>query len=267
MPPITYLNIYLYSLLAVVGASAAGVFYFYSGMNETSFLVSEAFGNTTYYLDKNRYDIYLNGLIYSLTFLVASLLFLSIIVVPGGGQTQQRMSSSYGTMQPPQHAMGVPPQASMQTAPPMQPGMQPPTMGAPQIAPAMEEEMVPSLELEPEPMDDFDFVEGLDEPPADDGTGDADVVYGSGRITEEALVEFIHRHPDSAVKFLFRKELDGKPLSNQQDEIYGTWQKRGLNRSKVKDYVLQIMEWDSLPDLPIHDVWTQLRDQIFELTH
>lgn len=129
------------------------------------------------------------------------------------------------------------------------------------LAQPVKETVVEEME---DDFDDFDDMHGSEK--ADDA-GDTDVIFGTGRVTEESTVEFIHNHPDSAIKFLYRKNLDGKPLQPSEDEIYQGWQKRGLSRGRVRDYVLQVMEWDSLPEQPLMDTWSQLRDQIFELTH
>ena len=291
MPPLNYTNLYIFSFLSFFGATALGTFYFYGGMGDVSFVVSNAHGSVTYYLDKNRYDVYLNGLIYCITFLIVAVLFLAVIVVPSMGQIQQRMASPYSTRVPqgvgmmPQPMQGPPPQMqaqpqAMQVPPNMpQPAaaqtFQPPpgqaTAGAVPEEPtkATKAPKKPALTMPSSLLDD-----GMDEDELgeesdnrSDDSGDADVVYGTGRITPDALVDFVHRHPDSAVKYMFNKSLDGKPLTAQEEEIYRAWQKRSLSRTKMRDYVLHIMEWKEMPNLPVHDIWSQLRDQIFELSH
>lgn len=92
-----------------------------------------------------------------------------------------------------------------------------------------------------------------------------DVVYGDGRISEDAAWEFLQQYPDSAVKFLYRRNLDNKPLSPTDEDIYRIWESRGLSRGKIREILLEIMGWPSLPDAFPHQIWKELRDQIFEI--
>ena len=110
---------------------------------------------------------------------------------------------------------------------------------------------------------DFD-IDDLPESPYED-TGDEDVVYGNGRVTDDSVWDFIHNYPDSAVKFLYRKNLENKPLTPGEEDIYRRWEMRGMTRAKVRQFVLEVMGWKSLPDDFPHNIWRDLRDQIFEL--
>lgn len=277
MPPVQHVNIYILTTFGMLAATMFGMFYFYSGMNEVSFVVSNGLKSTTYFLDKHSYDRYLNGLIYSTTFFVATFLCLIVIAVPTQQQVQQRaaMAAAFGApgmsvqpavgmgQQPPPSMMpqGMPAQP---TAPPQ--AMAPPQAAAPQPAPTRKAK---SKAEAPPPIEEEEYLEEdeFGDTEQTEQSGDEDVVYGTGRVSDEATVDFIHKHSDSAVKFLFRKNLDGKPLSPAEDEIYRGWQKRGLSRAKIREYILQIMEWENIPSIPVHDVWSKLRDQIFELTH
>jgi len=75
----------------------------------------------------------------------------------------------------------------------------------------------------------------LAEPPVDLPTarpelsGEEDVVYGNGPTTEDSIVEFIQNYPDSAVKFLYRKNLDNRPLPPVEEDIYQHWERRGMS--------------------------------------
>ena len=85
------------------------------------------------------------------------------------------------------------------------------------------------------------------------------------RQTDDSMWEFIQSYPDSAVKFLYRKSLENKPLAPTDEDIYRNWEKRGMTRAKVRELVLTIMNWKSLPsDFP-HNIWRDLRDKIYEL--
>ena len=92
--PVNYLNLYLFSIFGGILATLAGIVFCYSGMSEASFLVNKGMEITTYYLDKNRYDNYLFGLVYSITFGVALLLLLSVILIPTKEQINNRKSES-----------------------------------------------------------------------------------------------------------------------------------------------------------------------------
>jgi hypothetical protein len=113
--------------------------------------------------------------------------------------------------------------------------------------------------------------ESMVEPPVDlpsarpELTGEEDVVYGNGPVTEDSIVEFIQNYPDSAVKFLYRKNLDNRPLPPMEEDIYQRWERRGMSRAKAREYVLEIMGWDKLPDDFPHNIWMKLRDRIYEL--
>ena len=92
--PVNYLNLYLFSIFGGLLATLGGIVVCYSGMSDASFLVNKGMEITTYYLDKNRYDLYLIGLVYSITFGVALLLVLSVIVIPTKEQINKRTSES-----------------------------------------------------------------------------------------------------------------------------------------------------------------------------
>ena len=96
-------------------------------------------------------------------------------------------------------------------------------------------------------------------------SGEEDVVYGDGPVTEDSILEFIQNYPDSAVKFLYRKNLDNRPLPPVEEDIYRHWERRGMSRSKVRGFVLEIMGWEKLPDDFPHNIWLRLRDRIYEL--
>ena len=68
-------------------------------------------------------------------------------------------------------------------------------------------------------------------------------------------------------KFLLRKELDGRPLKSSQDEIYEEWQKRGLSRGKLRKHFLKIMEWDSVPELEVIEIYNKLKEKAYEIKH
>jgi len=258
--PINYLNLYLLAVFGGLAATVSGIVICYAGISETSYLVYRM-ELTTYYLDKNRHDLYVNGLVYSITFGIAFLLLLGVIVIPSPGQIQKRMSTSQFAGAAGAGYLGPS-------------GVSAPVEETPNAAgemPAEEEESF-EIELEPdiesydvEEEDDDDEEESALSSLADDD--DSDVVYGTGRITDKAHRSFILTSPDSAVKFLMRKELDGRPLKSSQDEIYEGWQKRGLSRGKLRKHFLKIMEWDSMPEMEVNEIYNKLKDKAYEVKH
>ncbi len=93
---------------------------------------------------------------------------------------------------------------------------------------------------------------------------ETDVVFGGEKISKAALEKFIRQYPDSTLRFLFRRSLEGKPLSAEIEAIYYSWEKRGLSRGRLKKYLLKLMEWPEVPDLPILDLLQSLKDRIYE---
>jgi hypothetical protein len=93
---------------------------------------------------------------------------------------------------------------------------------------------------------------------------ETDVVFGGEKISKSALEKFIRQYPDSTLRFLLRRSLDGKPLSAEIEAIYYNWEKRGLSRGRLKKNMLKLMEWPEVPDLPILDLLQSLKDRIYE---
>jgi hypothetical protein len=93
---------------------------------------------------------------------------------------------------------------------------------------------------------------------------ETDVVLGGEKISKAALEKFIRQYPDSTLRFLLRRSLDGRPLSAEIETIYYSWEKRGLSRGRLKKYLLKLMEWAEVPDLPILDLLQSLKDRIYE---
>ena len=250
--PVNYLNLYVFAIFGGLAATVGGIMVCYSGMSETSYLVYRGMEITTYYLDKNRHDLYVNGMVYSITFGIAFLLLLAVIVIPSPEQSQTRLAVSPFTGE--NSTLGI-------TAPAVE------TLGE-EETPAADDE---SLEIELEPdVESFEVDEEEEEESAQSSgpeEEDSDVVYGTGRITDQAHRSFIISSPDSAVKFLLRKELDGRPLKSSQDEIYNGWQERGLSRGKLRKHFLKIMEWDNVPELEVSEIYNQVKDKVYEISH
>ncbi len=250
--PINYLNLYVFAIFGGLAATVGGIMICYSGMSETSYLVYRGMEITTYYLDKNRHDLYVNGMVYSITFGIAFLLLLAVIVIPSPEQIQKRLAVSPFTRE----------KSTLGTSAPAGETL------VEEETPAADDESL-GIELEPD-VESFEVDEEEEEESAQSSgpeEEDSDVVYGTGRITDQAHRSFIISSPDSAVKFLLRKELDGRPLKSSQDEIYDGWQERGLSRGKLRKHFLKIMEWDNVPELEVPEIYNQVKDKVYEISH
>ena len=252
--PINYLNLYLFSIFGGLLATLGGIVVCYSGMSDASFLVNKGMEITTYYLDKNRYDLYLIGLVYSITFGVALLLVLSVIVIPTKEQINKRTSESQ---------IGESPVTGTQYKPETTTSEEE-TSDDTETLSESEESLEIELEPELESLRDTEDEE-LAALTGNTSDEDSDVIYGTGQINDEAHRSFILNSTDSAVKFLLRKELDGKTLKSSQDEIYESWQNRGLSRGKLRKHLLKLMEWDSVPELEVSEIYEQVKDKVYEI--
>jgi len=92
-----------------------------------------------------------------------------------------------------------------------------------------------------------------------------DVVFGDGRIDQKSMSNFVAHYPDSTLKFLMRKNLNGRPLPVGYEEIYSQWENRGLSRGRLKKYLFKLMEWKNFPDIPVHDVVNKIREHQYFL--
>ena len=249
--PVNYLNIYVFAIFGGLAATVGGIFICYTGMSETSYLVYRGMELTTYYLDKSRHDLYLNGLVYSITFGITFLLLLAVIVIPSPEQIQKRLAATSFAGSPGSTEISVP---------------EGETLDAEDTSPLDGESI--EIELEPD-IESHEVEEEVEESALTGGIDDedSDVVYGTGRITDEAHKSFIISSPDSAIKFLMRKELDGRPLKSSEDEIYEAWQERGLSRGKLRKHILKIMEWESVPELEVNEIYNQVKDKAYEISH
>ena len=275
------LGFYMVLLILFLVALAAGFIYFLSGISDTRYLVTDGIRLSVQYLDKPKFDSHLQGLIFSISFLAAGLLMVLFILLPNGRQTAAAGAAELGRPEPgepPQPVHRAPPAPAQDS--PAAPALdslaenaeaqEPAAKASPLTIEAMEGdppaagETIQALgeEAGPKDLDDLPATEETEE--RYDENDDEDVVYGDGRITEDAAFDFVQTYPDSAVKFLYRKNLDNKPLPPTDEDIYRSWERRGLTRQKVREFVLEIMGWHSLPDAFPHQVWKELRDQIFE---
>ncbi|HUJ75912.1 MAG TPA: hypothetical protein VL359_13705 [bacterium] len=292
----------MFMFLLFLAALAAGCLMFFNGMRESSYLVNDGVGYVLNYVDKPRYDSHLQGLIFAVTFLIAGLILTIVILMPSTATLAHATREALAPQpQVRQRAARPAPVAAAQPAPTPQPAPtvaqvqqaaaqmaaaaapppeEPAKPAAPPPAPVQRsiEEAVAAAEPKREAASarsvDEEVLrsggsEDLDRLDREDArfedTGEDNVVYGNGRVTDDSVWEFVQAHPDSAVKFLYRKTLDNKPLNTTEEEIYRRWELRGMTRAKVREIVLDIMQWKTLPDDFPHNIWRELRDRVFEM--
>ncbi len=249
-----YLNIYVFALFGGLVSTLVGIFIFYSGVSDSSYLSYMGSEIKTFYLDKNKYDLYLYGLVYCLTFGTAMILILAVILIPSTEQIKKRQNTallnSSGTKDTSLNS-----EVSNQSE-----------STSSESETNLDEDRSNQIELEPD-LESFEIEEESNDSIDESNENESDVVYGTGKITDSSHRSFILTNPDSAVKFLLRKELDGRPLKSSQDEIYEEWQKRGLSRGKLRKHFLKIMEWDSVPELEVIEIYNKLKDKVYEVKH
>ena len=288
-------KIYMVAMLALLTALLVGAVFFLAGMQSSSYLVSNGAEYSLQFIDQPRYEWHLVGLVYSAVFLLASLFLLAIVAIPdertlaafrrvpvppqprrrrGPAVTPEALAEAAAPLrEAPAVAPAAPPLAEPESAvateaaeaPPAPEAavpMEPPPAAPPaRPAPSPEVPVDEAVQQEAEPE-----ISAADLPEASpDISGEKDVVYGNGPVTEESIFEFIQNYPDSAVKFLYRKNLDNRPLPPIEEDIYQRWERRGMSRGKVRQLVLELMEWERLPDDFPHTIWMRLRDRIYDL--
>ena len=100
---------------------------------------------------------------------------------------------------------------------------------------------------------------------ADADEDDNDVVFGNGPINKGSMVKFINKYPDSALRFLTRRDLDGRPVRSEFEPIYEKWADRGLMKGRVKKYILNLMKWNDIPDRPLQELVGDMRNKLAEI--
>ena len=251
----THETYYLFIFLGTLAILAFGFYLFLQGMNDNSILVLKGTGTFTKVNNSYLYRINQAGIVFTGMFLLSGILFTFMIIIPSKDVR------------------------SMPTSVPMPKG----DKAATQVSPIMPEtEIGQVVEQEADKLRQEVDIEAkkpemtlpVSEIYEEDSQiigeyieGEDDVVFGEAQITDQSLVEFVNQYPDSALKFLFRKNMDGKALEQKDDRIYMQWERRGLTRGKIKQYMLSLLDVDKMPDQPTHEIWKQLRDQIFYLLH
>ncbi len=247
---------FMITLLLVVGVLAVSAFTFFSGMDSSYILIQKGTTPVRHVLDNYAYMQNKRGFIFALTFLVSALSFFIMILLPSDDSVAVSKVSAAPEPARRQEREDTGISAVVESAPVEQKVEEP---GAVKIVSKPDEAASEPL-IETAEIDDTLDAEVMDEVKE----GEDDVVYGSGPISDAAIIHFVHKFPDSALKFLYRKQLDGKALTNTEEEIYQQWEQRQMTRGKVKSYITTLMDWKELPKKPLYEIWKEIRDHIFE---
>ena len=248
-------KVFFITLLLLIIVLIISSYHFFSQMNSNYILIHGEVMPVRHVVDNYKYHRNIKGLVFSLSFLVAGLSFMIMILLPSDkGKALHRLAEAPQPMQAPREESGISAPVEAPQAPELQEmGIEEAPPDAPPEAPDEPDiDAIPELE---------DFAEDVDTEVIE---GDDDVVYGTGPISSRAIMNFVHRFPDSALKFLYRRQLDGKLLSRADDEIYAEWERRGMTRGKVKAYIMGLLDWKKMPKKPLYEIWKMLRDHIYD---
>ncbi|NQU65196.1 MAG: hypothetical protein HQ517_13065 [SAR324 cluster bacterium] len=243
------------SLLLLIGALSISTFTFLSGMDNSYILIQKGTIPVRYIIDHYSFLQNKKGFIFSLTFLFSAVSFFIMIVLPSEETTSiSKVSSAPEPVgRPLREDSGI--SAVVEQIPVDAKAEE---SGAVRIVSEKEEtheSIIDAMALD-ETLDAEVFEEVKE--------GEDDVVYGTGPISDAAIIHFVNKFPDSALKFLYRKQLDGKALTSTEDEIYLSWEQRQMTRGKIKSYIKALLDWKELPKRPLYEIWKELRDHIFE---
>lgn len=243
---------FMISLLLLIGVFFIGSISFFNGMNSSYIMIQKGITPTRHVLNNHQFVQNKRGFIFSVTFLTVGISFFIMIVLP----SDERKSAGKVSRAP--QPTKAPREDSMISAVVEQPAAESKKDEAMLGAP-------PDREVSSAPPDIIEQVEEMDTDLFEEiKEGEDDVVYGSGPISDAAIIHFVHKYPDSALKYLYRKQLDGKALTSVEEDIYQGWEQRHMTRGKVKGYIQTLMDWREFPKKPLYEIWKDLRDHIFE---
>ncbi|MCP4755963.1 MAG: hypothetical protein GY866_34315 [Proteobacteria bacterium] len=244
---------FMISLLLLIAVMAVGTLSFFSNMNDNFLLIQKGTTPAHHVIDHYMYVQNKKGFIFSLTFLTVGVSFFVMVVLPSEeGKVVSKVAVAPQPVSPAREESTI---SAVLERP--APEVEPVERAEP--APAKEEAIIAAAD------ETVTQIETMDTEAFEDVTeGEDDVVYGTGIISDAAIMHFVHKFPDSALKFLYRKQLDGKALTTSDEEIYQGWEQRQMTRGKVKGYIQTLMDWKEFPKKPLYEIWKQLRDHIFE---
>ena len=266
---------YIAILLGSAAVLVVFLLFFMNGLGQVSYLVYNGIEQTLQKTDLLRYELNLLGVVYTLVLILAALL-LVVFFMLGDAHTAGAIRS-VGVPNTRERNAGV--QRHIELPP--SPVVPERVVAAPEVPAAVRATREAETAKEPETPallprraarpEKRPTAEELDLPALENfqsryhGEEDDDVIYGNGRITEDALWDFVQNHPDSAIKFLYRKNLDNKPLPPIEEDIYRNWELRGMRRIHIRSIILSVMGWKTLPEDFPHNLWQRLRNRLLDL--
>lgn len=246
---------FMVSLLLLIGVLSISTFTFFSGMDSSYILIQKGTDPVRHIVDHYGFLQNKKGFIFSLTFLFSAVSFFIMIVLPSEETVSSAKVSSAPEPVGRPHREGSGISAVVEQ---IQADGKGEETGAVRIVPDKEDSQEPAIEaITLDETLDAEVFEEVKE-------GEDDVVYGSGPISDAAIIHFVNKFPDSALKFLYRKQLDGKALTSTEEEIYLGWEQRQMTRGKIKSYIKALLDWKELPKKPLYEIWKEIRDHIFE---
>lgn len=276
-------SIFTITVLFIIIVMAVAALYFFNQMNNNYILIQQGISPSTYILDNHKFVQNRRALVFTSTLLFSGVSFLIMILLPSRQSvaqvkkvraTSQAAQPLQQVIQPVQQVLQPIQQASISApvapeAPPQAQEVPSSEVGDPAETIQKREETMSETPKKPEKIissvDTIEDINELSDEYADSIVeGENDVVYGTGEITDSAIIDFVHKFPDSALKFLYRKNLDGTSITYEVEEIYTIWEERGLMRSKVKSYILTLTGWSVFPKKSLREVWVDLREVVFD---
>jgi hypothetical protein len=98
-----------------------------------------------------------------------------------------------------------------------------------------------------------------------DLTDENEVFYGQGKISDLTMKKFVRQHPEAAVKFIFKKNIDGSDLDPLIRRLHSDWLLRGMNQEVIQSEILSILGEESMPERNLYELTIDLRNKILEL--
>jgi len=88
------------------------------------------------------------------------------------------------------------------------------------------------------------------------------VFYGREVIDAEMIANFVETYPESAIKFVFHRNVDETPLDSSVRALHNSWVKRGMTEEQVRNEILGIMDWQDFPKQNLYEITLEIKDKI-----
>ncbi len=95
----------------------------------------------------------------------------------------------------------------------------------------------------------------------EDLAGENVVFYGHSPISEDIMKEFVQLYPESAVKFVFRRNIDGSNLDPLIFKLHNDWISRGMKPDAVRNEIVRIVNDKDLDNRDLYDLTLDIRNK------